>query len=223
MALFLKKMICTGWWLKWFSLRKENNSKPATGGNWVPSEQIIEVNPNGGKQGGIPEKESPGIVNNKSNPNGRQKELVPRRPRGNSNKNPSRSNSAVPAKAKGNPRRESPFKFYAQVRSEWAPKGNKFLSACRNCLCTVGFLRRSESEQRGNHSKASAREICSSGISWRTVQLLRRSELTSQRWIKNPEFKTMKENIQLTRIDQEISWINPESWIDPGSRVNPEN
>ena len=39
--------------------------------------ETIKVNPNGGKQGGIPEKESPGIMNNKSDPNGRQKELVP--------------------------------------------------------------------------------------------------------------------------------------------------
>ena len=76
--------------------------------------------------------ESPRIVNNKRDPNGRQKELVPRRPRGNYNKNPSGSKSVVPVKAKGNPRKESPFKFYAQVLSEWAPKGNKFLSACRN-------------------------------------------------------------------------------------------
>ena len=116
-----------------------------------------------------------------------------------------------------------PIWIYAQVWSEWAPKGNKFLSACRNVLCTVGFLRRSESEQKGNHSEASAREICSSGISWRTVQLLRRSEMTSQRWIKNPEFETMNENIQLTRLDHEISRINPESRINPGSQVNPEN
>ena len=76
--------------------------------------KTIKVNPNRGKQGVIPEKESPGIVNNKSDPNGRQKELVLRRLRGNSNKNPSGSNSEVPAKAKGNPRRESPFEFYAQ-------------------------------------------------------------------------------------------------------------
>ena len=125
----------------------------------------IKVNPNGGKQGGIPKKESPGIVNNKSNPNGRQKELVPRRPRGNSNKNPSGRNYAVPAKAKGNPQRESPFELYAQVRSEWAPKGNKFRSAYRNFLCRVQFLRKAKSEQKGNHSEASTRDICSSGIS----------------------------------------------------------
>ena len=138
------------------------------------------------------------------------------RPQESSNKNPSGSNSAVPAKGKGNPQKESPFKLYAQVQLEWAPKGNKFLSACRNFLCSVGFLRRSESEQKGNHSEVSAREIFSSRKILRTVQLLRRSELTSQRWIKNPEFKNMKENIQLTRLDQGISRINPESRIDSG-------
>ena len=179
----------------WSSPRKEKNSKPPRGENWVPCEQTIKVNPQRGKTRRNPDKESPRIANNKSDPNGQQKELVPRRPRKKSNKNPSGSKSAVTAKSKGDPRKESPFKLYAQLRSEWAPKGNKFLSACRNFLCTVGFLRRSESEQKGNHSEASAREICSSGISWRTVQLPHRSKLISQRWIKNPELETMKENI----------------------------
>ena len=34
--------------------------------------ETIKVNPNGGKQGGIPEKETTGIANNRSEPNGRQ-------------------------------------------------------------------------------------------------------------------------------------------------------
>ena len=112
---------------------------PLRGKTDLLANKTIKVNPNGVKQGGILKKESPGIANNKSDPNGRQKELVPRRPRGNSNKNPSGSNSAVPAKAKGNPRRESPFEFYSKVRSEQAPKGNKFLSACRNFYVEYGF------------------------------------------------------------------------------------
>ena len=45
------------------------------------AKKTIKVNPNGGKQGGIPEKESLGISNNKSDPYERQKELVPRRQR----------------------------------------------------------------------------------------------------------------------------------------------
>ena len=65
--------------------------------------KTIKVNPNGGKQGGIPEKEYLGIANNKSDPNRRQTELVSRRPRGNSNKGPRGSNSEVPVKAKRNP------------------------------------------------------------------------------------------------------------------------
>ena len=76
---------------------------PLRGKTEFLADETIKVNPYGGKQGGIPEKESPGIVNNKSDPNGRQKELVPRHPRGNSNKNPSGSNSAVPPNAKGDP------------------------------------------------------------------------------------------------------------------------
>ena len=47
--------------------------------------------------------------------------------------------------------------------------------------------------------------------------------MTSQRWIKNPEFEPMNANIQLTQLDQEISRINPESQIDPGSWINTEN
>ena len=69
---------------------------PLRGKNEFLANETIKVNPNGGNQGGIPEKESTGIANNKSDPNGRQKELVPRRPRGNSNKNPRGSNYAVP-------------------------------------------------------------------------------------------------------------------------------
>ena len=59
------------------SPRKENNRKPPTGENVIPRKQIIKVNPNRGKQGGIPEKESPGIANTKGNPNGHQTELLP--------------------------------------------------------------------------------------------------------------------------------------------------
>ena len=142
---------------KWSSPKKEKNSKPPTGETEFLANKTIKVNPNRGKQGGIPEKKSPGIANNKSDPNGRQKELVPRRPQGKSNKNPSRSNSAVPVKAKGDSQGESPFEFSAQVRSERAPKGNHFVSVCRNVLCRVRFLRRAELEQKWNHSKASAR------------------------------------------------------------------
>ena len=137
---------------------------PLRGKKEFLANETIKVNPKRGKEGGIPEKESLGIANNRSDPNRRQTELVPRRPRGNSNKNPSGSNSAVPEKAKGNSRREYPFEFYAQVRSKRAPKGNKFLIACRNFLCRVQVLRRSESEKKGNHSEASAREIFSSRI-----------------------------------------------------------
>ena len=56
------------------SPRKEKNSKFPTGENLVPCKQIIKVNPNGGKQGGIPEKESLGIAITKGDPNGRQTE-----------------------------------------------------------------------------------------------------------------------------------------------------
>ena len=113
------------------SPRKEKNSKPPTGENIVPREQKIKVNPNGGKQGGIPEKESPGIANTKSDPNGRQTKLVPRRPWGNSNKYPNGSNSEAPAKAKRDPRKGISFEFHAQVRSDRAPKGNTFLGSWR--------------------------------------------------------------------------------------------
>ena len=56
------------------SPRKENNSKPPTGGNVVPRERKIRVNPNEGKQGGIPDKEYPGITDPKGDPIWRQTE-----------------------------------------------------------------------------------------------------------------------------------------------------
>ena len=67
--------------------------------------KTIKVYPNRGKQGGTPEKESPGIANPKSDPNWRQTKLVPSRPRENFNKDPSLSKSEVPAKTKRNPQR----------------------------------------------------------------------------------------------------------------------
>ena len=75
--------------------------KPLRGETEFLANKTIKVNPNGRKTRGNPQEGISGIVNNKSDPNGRQKELVPRRPRGNSNMNPSVSNSAVPAEAKG--------------------------------------------------------------------------------------------------------------------------
>ena len=50
--------------------------KPLQGKMEFLANKTIKVNPNGGKQGGIPEKESPGIANKKSDPNGRQKEIT---------------------------------------------------------------------------------------------------------------------------------------------------
>ena len=87
------------------SRERRRTVNPLRGKTEFLANETVKVKPNGGKQGGIPKKEYPGIANNKSDPNGSQKELVPMRPRGNSNKNPSGCNSAVPAEAKGNPRR----------------------------------------------------------------------------------------------------------------------
>ena len=71
------------------SPRKDKYSKSPTGKYLVPHERIIRVNPNGGKQGGIPEKESPGIANPKGYPSWRQTELIPKCQRENSNEDPS--------------------------------------------------------------------------------------------------------------------------------------
>ena len=110
---------------------REKNSKPPTGEILVPHEQTIKLKPNGVKQGGTPEAKSPGIANPKGDPNGRQTELVPRRPRENSNEDPSISNSEAPEKPERNPRKGISFEFHSQVRFERAPKGNKFLGAQR--------------------------------------------------------------------------------------------
>ena len=108
---------------------KRRTVKPPTGENIVPREQTIKVNPNMGKQGGIPEKEYPGIANPKGDPNKCQTELFTWRPRKNSNEDSNGSNLKALAKAKMNPLKRISFEFHAQVRSEQAPKGNKFLSA----------------------------------------------------------------------------------------------
>ena len=43
-----------------------------SGGNRLSANKTVKVNPNGEKQGGISKKESSGISNNKSDPNGHQ-------------------------------------------------------------------------------------------------------------------------------------------------------
>ena len=91
----------------------------------VPRKQTIRVNPNGGKQGGIPEKESPGIANPKGDPNRRQTELVLRRPRENSNEDPSGHQKEVfprhQRKQRGIPEKESPGIF----TPKYDPSGNE--------------------------------------------------------------------------------------------------
>ena len=69
--------------------RKEKNRKPPTGENVVPCEWIFRVNPNGGKQGGIPEKEYTGIENPKGDPSWRRTKLIMRCQRDNSNEDTS--------------------------------------------------------------------------------------------------------------------------------------
>ena len=76
------------------------------GENVAPRDPTIRVNPNRGRHGGIPKKESPGIANTKGNPSGCQTELVPRYPRENSNEDPIWRQMELipgaPAKAKWN-------------------------------------------------------------------------------------------------------------------------
>ena len=119
----------------WSSPRKERNRKPPTGGNVVPRKQTIRVNPNEGKQGGIPEKEAPWIANPKGNPSGCKTELFPRcrkeKFQQRSELEPKETNSEAPAKAKRNPREGISGDFHSQVRSELAPKWNKFRGAWR--------------------------------------------------------------------------------------------
>ena len=55
----------------------------------VPHKLVSLVNPNGGKQGGKPERESTGIENPKGDPSWHQKELFTRCQGENSNENPS--------------------------------------------------------------------------------------------------------------------------------------
>ena len=110
----------------WSSLRKEKNRKPPTGENVVTHEQTIRVNPNGGKQGGIPEKESPGIANPKGDPIWRLTELVLRCLQENSNEDPSwRQKELITRhqrKRTGIPKKESPGIFTPKYDPSWRKK-----------------------------------------------------------------------------------------------------
>ena len=111
---------------EWSSPRKEKNSKPPTRENLFPRKRTIRVNPNGGKQGGIPEKESLGIANPKVDLSGCQTELVLRCPRENSNEDPSwRQNKLIPRhqrKRRGIPKNESPEIFTPKYDPSWLQK-----------------------------------------------------------------------------------------------------
>ena len=110
----------------WSHPRKDNNRKPPTGENVVTRERIIRVNSNGGKQGGIHEKEYPGIANPKGDPSGRQMELVTRFPQENSNEDPSwRQKELIPRhqrKRRGIPDKESPGIFSPKYDPSWRQK-----------------------------------------------------------------------------------------------------
>ena len=96
------------------------------GKNVVPHKQTIRVNPNGGKQGGISEKESSGIANPKGDPSGRQTELVPRCPRENSNEDTSwRQKELIPRhqrNQRGIPEKESLGIITPKYNLSWRQK-----------------------------------------------------------------------------------------------------
>ena len=106
--------------------RKEKNGNPPTGENVAPHKQISRVNPNGGKQAGIPEMESPGIANPKDDPSWRQTELILRCQRDNSNEDLSlRQKELIPRyqrKQRGIPERESPGIFIPKGDPSWRKK-----------------------------------------------------------------------------------------------------
>ena len=147
--------------------RKEKNSKPPTGENVVPCKRIIRVNPNGGKQGGIPEKESTGIANTKGDLSWRQTELIPRCPQENSNEDPSWRQKELflrhQRKRRGIPKKESPGIFTPKYNLRWLQKKINSEVPEGNFLRSVQFLRRSELAQKGNYSEVPAGEFCSSG------------------------------------------------------------
>ena len=92
----------------------------------VLCERATRVNPNRGKQGGIPKKESPEIENPKSDLSWRQTELVMRCPRENSNEDPIwRQKALIPRhqrKRRGIPEKESPGIFTPKYDPSWRQK-----------------------------------------------------------------------------------------------------
>ena len=132
----------------------------------VPLEWISRVNPNGGIRGWIPEKEFPGIANSKGDPSGRQKELILRCPRENSNDNLSWRQKELflrrQRKQRGTPKKESLVIFIPKGDLSWHQKEINSEMHEGKFLCIVQFLCRSKLMQKGIHFKALAGEFCAS-------------------------------------------------------------
>ena len=105
---------------------KEKYSKTPTGKYVVTHERISIVHPKGGKKGGIPVRESPGIANIKRYPSWRQKDLIPTSQRENSNEDLSwRQKEWIPRrqrKQRGIPEKESPGIFSCKWKPSWRQK-----------------------------------------------------------------------------------------------------
>ena len=128
---FYVRLSCFQWKL-WSFPRKEKNR---TTDRWKYSS--LQTNNQGKPQQGKTRKNNrEGISGNRKSQRQSERALngisseapggkFPRRPE----RAPKWSNSEAPAKAKRNPREGISFNFHSQVRSERAPKGNKFLGA----------------------------------------------------------------------------------------------
>ena len=127
--------------------RKEKNGKRPTGESLVPHERIIRVNPNRGKQGGIQEKESPGIANPKGDPSWRQMELIPMCHRYNSNKDSSWLQKELilrrQRKQRWIPKKESRGILIPKGDPSWLQKEVNSQVPAGQFLRSVKFLRRS--------------------------------------------------------------------------------
>ena len=111
------------------------------GENIVAQEQIIKVNPKGGKQGGIPETESLEISNPKDDLSWRQTELIPRCQRENFNEDLSfHQKELIPRRQqnqRGTPEKESPGIFIPKGYPIWRQKETNPEVLARQFLCSV--------------------------------------------------------------------------------------
>ena len=140
---------------------------PQRGENVGPHKRVSRVNPNRGKQGGIPEKKSLGIANPKGYPSWCQTELIPRCQRENSNEDPSWcQKELIPRcqrKKRGKPEKESPGIFITKGYQSWRQKEINSKVPTRQFLHSVQIVCTTDLKPKGKNSEVPAGDFRANG------------------------------------------------------------